>query len=226
MQLSDKIKKFSVEQAIDYLNKNPVKNLPKLLDWADTFCAGKFEGQRRAIRKACLDPTDAHYPMVQYILNDVDPGVRKTTLVNFFIYGISSCYTSVNWDAISSEEYFRQLIDLGCLFIWYSHYMPVGSDASPSRQPPQPRRSKERAQKPTRARTQKSSASRSGSAAFRAFSSSRRLGVRVRRGARHRRRWRKPRTASNKKHRLPVGRRCFCTHAVVTTRCRTPARAR
>lgn len=44
MLLSDKIKKFSVEQAIDYLNRNPVKNLPKLLDWADTFCAGKFEG--------------------------------------------------------------------------------------------------------------------------------------------------------------------------------------
>ena len=49
MRLSDKIKKFSVGQAIDYLNRNPVKNLPKLLDWADTFCAGKFEGQRRAI---------------------------------------------------------------------------------------------------------------------------------------------------------------------------------
>lgn len=49
MQLSDKIKKFSVEQAIDYRNRNPVKNLQKLLDLADTFCAGKFEGQRRAI---------------------------------------------------------------------------------------------------------------------------------------------------------------------------------
>lgn len=49
MLLSDKIKKFSVGQAIDYLNRNPVKNLPKRLDWADTFCAGKFEGQRRAI---------------------------------------------------------------------------------------------------------------------------------------------------------------------------------
>ncbi len=299
MQLSDKIKKFSVEQAIDYLNKNPVKNLPKLLDWADTFCAGKFEGQRRAIRKACLDPTDAHYPMVQHILNDIDPAVLKTTLVNFFIYGniigcerqdqlraqyqcnipwailmdptsacnlhctgcwaaeygnklnlsldelddiirqgkdmgvyfyiytggeplvrkkdiitlcerhpdceflsftngtlideafademlrvknfipaislegdetttdsrrgagtyqkvlraidllherkliygISSCYTSVNWDAISSEAYFRQLIDLGCLFIWYFHYMPVGNDASPELLPsPEQRR--------------------------------------------------------------------------------------
>lgn len=32
MQLSDKIKKFSVEQAVDYMNKNPVKNLPKFLD--------------------------------------------------------------------------------------------------------------------------------------------------------------------------------------------------
>ena len=32
IQLSDKIKKFSVEQAIDYRNRNPVKNLPKLLD--------------------------------------------------------------------------------------------------------------------------------------------------------------------------------------------------
>lgn len=72
------------------------------------------------------------------------------------IYGISSCYTSVNWDAISSEAYFRQLIDLGCLFIWYFHYMPVGNDAAPSRQPPQPRRSKERAQKAnTRKNTKK-----------------------------------------------------------------------
>ena len=289
MQLSDKIKKFSVEQAIDYMNKNPVKNLPKLLDWADTFCKGEFENQRRAIRKACMDPTDAHYPMVQHMLNDIDPEVLKTSLVNFFIYGnmigwdqedalrekygcnipwailmdptsacnlhctgcwaaeygnklnlsleelddiicqgkdmgvyfyiytggeplvrkkdlitlcerhpdceflsftngtlideafademlrvknfipaislegdetttdsrrgagtyqkvmhaiellherkliygISSCYTSVNWDAISSREYFQKLIDLGCLFIWYFHYMPVGNDASP-----------------------------------------------------------------------------------------------
>lgn len=32
MLLSDKTKKFSVEQAIDYRNRNPVKNLPKLLD--------------------------------------------------------------------------------------------------------------------------------------------------------------------------------------------------
>ncbi len=80
IQLSDKIKKFSVEQSIDDLNKNPVKNLPKLLDWADTFCKGAFENQRRAIRKACMDPTDAHYPMVQHMLNDIDPRCSRPRL--------------------------------------------------------------------------------------------------------------------------------------------------
>lgn len=35
--------------------------------------------------------------MVQHILNDVDPGVLKTTLVNFFIYGndASRCFSSL-----------------------------------------------------------------------------------------------------------------------------------
>ena len=45
-------------------------------------------------------------------------------------YGISSCYTSANYDSISSEEYYDSLIGLGAYFIWYFHYMPVGNDAS------------------------------------------------------------------------------------------------
>lgn len=46
-------------------------------------------------------------------------------------YGISSCYTSANFESITSEEFFDSLIDLGAYFIWYFHYMPVGNDASP-----------------------------------------------------------------------------------------------
>ncbi len=47
------------------------------------------------------------------------------------LYGISSCYTSVNYDSITSDEYYQSLIDLGAYFIWYFHYMPVGNDAVP-----------------------------------------------------------------------------------------------
>ena len=44
-------------------------------------------------------------------------------------FGISCCYTSENYEAVSSPEYIDQLIDWGALFVWYFHYMPVGSDA-------------------------------------------------------------------------------------------------
>ena len=46
------------------------------------------------------------------------------------LYGISSCYTSANYDSITSEAYYDSLIDMGAYFIWYFHYMPVGNDAS------------------------------------------------------------------------------------------------
>ncbi len=46
-------------------------------------------------------------------------------------FGISCCYTSENYEVVSSSEYVDQLIDWGALFVWYFHYMPVGSDANP-----------------------------------------------------------------------------------------------
>ena len=47
-------------------------------------------------------------------------------------YGISACYTSVNYDSITSEEFYDKLIEMGAYFIWYFHYMPIGNDAVPA----------------------------------------------------------------------------------------------
>lgn len=47
------------------------------------------------------------------------------------VYGISCCYTSANYDSITSEEFYDSMIDLGAYFVWYFHYMPVGNDAAP-----------------------------------------------------------------------------------------------
>ena len=41
-------------------------------------------------------------------------------------FGVSTCYTSANVDAVSSEEYFDHLIECGAYFAWFFHYMPVG----------------------------------------------------------------------------------------------------
>ena len=51
------------------------------------------------------------------------------------VFGISACYTSANFESITSEAFYDSLIDLGAYFIWYFHYMPVGNDAAPEMLP-------------------------------------------------------------------------------------------
>lgn len=46
-------------------------------------------------------------------------------------FGISACYTSVNYKDITSEKFYDLIMDLGAYFVWFFHYMPVGNDAAP-----------------------------------------------------------------------------------------------
>ena len=46
------------------------------------------------------------------------------------LYGTSTCYTRANTERVSSDEFFKLLIDRGCRFAWYFHYMPVGEGAN------------------------------------------------------------------------------------------------
>lgn len=289
MDVSTTIKKLGIEQAMNYLYRDPQKNMLRLMDWADKFSHGEFANQRRTIREAMENPEHPYHSYIMRLIDNVDPEVLKTVAVNFFIngnlvgwdrqeelrqkyncnipwailldptsacnlhctgcwaaeygnklnlsfeeidsiirqgkdmgvymyiytggeplvrkkdiirlcekhndciflcftngtlideafademlrvknfvpaislegfgeatdsrrgigvyekvlsameilrgkkllYGISSCYTSVNWDSITAEDYYDMLIEKGAYFIWYFHYMPVGNDASP-----------------------------------------------------------------------------------------------
>ncbi|WP_455136254.1 radical SAM protein [Thermophilibacter sp.] len=41
-------------------------------------------------------------------------------------FGISTCWTKANADAVATEENIDWMIEKGALFCWYFHYMPVG----------------------------------------------------------------------------------------------------
>lgn len=45
-------------------------------------------------------------------------------------FGVSVCYTSRNYQDVTSDKFLDMLIDKGCIFAWYFHYMPVGVNAS------------------------------------------------------------------------------------------------
>ncbi|MDY3901083.1 MAG: radical SAM protein, partial [Atopobiaceae bacterium] len=46
------------------------------------------------------------------------------------LYGTSTCYTRANTERVSSDQFFQLLVDKGCRWAWYFHYMPVGEGAS------------------------------------------------------------------------------------------------
>ena len=85
MDVSTTIKKLGLEQAFNYLYKDPEKNLLKLMDWADKFAGKEFVPQRRTVREAMTNPEHPYYGYIRHIIQDIDPHVMKTTAVNFFI---------------------------------------------------------------------------------------------------------------------------------------------
>lgn len=87
MSVSTTLAKFGLTKAFNHLYKDPEANLLEAMDWADKFSNGGFANQRAAIRKAISDPSDPYYPYVRHILDDVDPEIVKTLVVNFFING-------------------------------------------------------------------------------------------------------------------------------------------
>ena len=289
MSAMNTLKKFGLEQAFNYVYKDPDKNFIKIMDWADKFSGGGFPTQRAMIREVISNPEHPYYPFIHRLVTDIDPHVMKTLVANFFInanlagwkkqdecrekygcnipwailldptsacnlhctgcwaaeygnklnltydeiddiirqgkelgvymyiytggeplvrkkdlirlcekhndciflsftnatlidedfandmlrvgnfvpaislegfetatdgrrgngvyqkvikainllrekklvFGISACYTSANFESITSEAFYDSLIDLGAYFIWYFHYMPVGNDAAP-----------------------------------------------------------------------------------------------
>lgn len=51
---------------------------------------------------------------------------------NGLIFGTSICYTSKNCMSVTSPEFVKLMVDKGCRYAMYFHYMPVGNDASPA----------------------------------------------------------------------------------------------
>ena len=289
MSGSTTMKKFGLEQAFNYLYKDPEKNMRKLFSWAEKYAGKMYPHQLEQVKDAIENPENPYYRYIRHLIGDVDQEVLKTVAVNFFInenmigwpkqqelkekyncnipwtilldptsacnrhctgcwaaeygnklnlsfdeiddiirqgkdmgvymyiytggeplvrkadiirlcekhddcvflsftngtlideafademlrvknfvpaislegfedatdgrrghgvyqkvmraidilherklvYGISACYTSANFDSITSEAFFDSLIEKGAHFVWYFHYMPVGNDASP-----------------------------------------------------------------------------------------------
>lgn len=49
---------------------------------------------------------------------------------NGLIFGTSICYTSKNIETVTGDEFVNLMVEKGCRYALYFHYMPVGNDAA------------------------------------------------------------------------------------------------
>lgn len=80
MSAMNTLKKFGLEQAFNYVYKDPDKNFIKIMDWADKFSGGGFPTQRAMIRAAISNPEHPYYPFIHRLVTDIDPHVMKLWL--------------------------------------------------------------------------------------------------------------------------------------------------
>ena len=82
------VKKFAIGQAFNYIEKDPIKNLTKVMDMVDKFAGDgpqSFPRQRKAIRDAVNNEGTTTHKLVERIMTEIDVGFAETLLSNFFI---------------------------------------------------------------------------------------------------------------------------------------------
>lgn len=88
MEIIESFETLAVKTALGYLERNPEKNLPKLMDWFDRFDRkDTLKQQREAIRGIIGEKDNNWYKLIMSLWTDVDPGVRKRLFENFIING-------------------------------------------------------------------------------------------------------------------------------------------
>lgn len=103
MALTENVGVFAVKQALSYMDKDPEKNLPKLLDWVVRFDRkDTLKKQRDTIRQVVLDKDNNWHQLVMSLWTDIDLGVRNRMFENLIING---CLLGYQRQKANKEKY-------------------------------------------------------------------------------------------------------------------------
>lgn len=86
--VSSKVVQFGLGKALNYIEKDPEKNLLNLMDWVDRLAGtqeNSFPVQRAAFRRVINNPDDNMYKLIMRVLKETDTNVMKKVFQNFFL---------------------------------------------------------------------------------------------------------------------------------------------
>ena len=88
MGIQERFKKTALKTAFGYIEKDPERNMLKLMDWVDRLAGegpDSFQPQREAFRYVLEHPDNNMYKLIMDIFQNVDNDVLKAVFENFFL---------------------------------------------------------------------------------------------------------------------------------------------
>ena len=84
--IKETLQSKAVKTVLSYPDKDPDRNMPKLLEWTDRFDRdGLYEKQRALFHEVLKDPQCNWYRLAKSLWTDIDAGVRKVFFENFIV---------------------------------------------------------------------------------------------------------------------------------------------
>lgn len=84
--IKDKVQDIALEAALNYVLKDPSRNLSRLVEWAERFdVGGTYAAQIAAVREPAMDPENVWNKFVVKLCDEVDHDVLKTLVRNLLI---------------------------------------------------------------------------------------------------------------------------------------------
>ena len=79
---------FGFSRALDYLERDPDVNLPRLMEWVDKYAGERLPPPYRALfHQAMADPENNWHQLIKSLYTDLDNRVLKKLFENFIIHG-------------------------------------------------------------------------------------------------------------------------------------------
>lgn len=87
MSLPARLRAFGISKALDYLERDPDANLPKLMDWLDKYTGERLASPYRELfHRAMRDPGNNWHRLIKSMYTDIDSRVLKKIFENFVIH--------------------------------------------------------------------------------------------------------------------------------------------
>ena len=88
MSVPARLRAFGIARALDYLERDPDANLPKLMDWVDKYVGGRLAPPYGELfHQIMTDPDNNWHRLIKSLYTDIDNRVLKKLFENFIIHG-------------------------------------------------------------------------------------------------------------------------------------------